>query len=151
SLWSMTETTGVLPGRVEAMRTSLRFFTVLGVAAALGRTPTGQEDVMGGPPVVVISDGFWHSRFNADPGVIGKALVLSGASRTIVGVMPPSFRYPSATTEAWVPAQMPTMLLQARQARFLTAIGRLKPGVTVEQAQADLTAIQARLGEQFPD
>ena len=65
--------------------------------------------------------------------------------------MPPSFRYPTATTEAWVPAQMPAMLLQARQARFLTAIGRLKPGVTVEQAQADLAAIQARLGEQFPD
>ena len=148
---NMTETSGALPERVAAMRTSPRFFTVLGVAAALGRTPTAQEEIMGGPPVVVISDGFWRSRFNADPGVVGRPLVLSGVSRTIAGVMPPSFRYPSATTEAWVPAQMPAMLLQARQARFLTAIGRLKPGVTVVQAEADLTAIQARLGEQFPE
>ena len=147
---NMTETTGALPERVAGMRTSPRFFAVLGVAAALGRTPTGQEELMGGPPVVVISDGFWRSRFNGDPGVIGRTLVLSGVSRTIAGVMPPSFRYPSATIEAWVPAQMPAMLLQARQARFLTAIGRLKPGVTVEQAEADLTAIQARLGQQFP-
>jgi putative ABC transport system permease protein len=148
---NMTETTGSLPERVEAMRTSPRFFSVLGVPAALGRTLTAAEELMGGPRSVVISDGFWRSRFNADPAVIGRTLVLSGASRTVVGVMPPSFRYPTATTEAWVPAQMPAMLLQARQARFLTAIGRLKPGVTVEQAQADLTAIQARLGEQFPD
>ena len=148
---NMTETTGSLPERVEAMRTSPRFFTVLGVSAALGRTLTAAEEIMGGPRSVVISDGFWRSRFNADPAVIGRSLVLSGASRTIVGVMPPSFRYPTATTEAWVPAQMPAMLLQARQARFLTAIGRLKPGVTVENAQADLTAIQARLGEQFPE
>jgi putative ABC transport system permease protein len=148
---NMTDTTGALPERIEAMRTSPRFFTVLGVAAALGRTSTVEEELIGGPPVVVIGDGFWRSRFNADPGVVGRRLVLSGTSRTIVGVMPSSFRYPSATTEAWVPAQMPAMLLQARQARFLTAIGRLKSGVTVEQAEADLTAIQARLGEQFPD
>jgi len=148
---NMTETTGSLPERVEAMRTSPRFFSVLGVPAALGRTLIPAEELMGGPRSVVISDGFWRSRFNADPAVIGRTLVLSGASRTVVGVMPPSFRYPTATTEAWVPAQMPAMLLQARQARFLAAIGRLKPGVTVEQAQADLTAIQARLGEQFPD
>jgi hypothetical protein len=147
---NMTDTTGALPERIAAMRTSPRFFTVLGVAAAVGRTSTAEEETLGGPAVVIMSDGYWRSRFNADPGVIGRPLVLSGASRTIIGVMPPSFRYPTAATEAWVPAQMPAMLLQARQARFFFAIGRLKPGVTVEQAQADLTAAQARLGEQFP-
>jgi putative ABC transport system permease protein len=147
---NMTETTAALPERVEAMRTSPRFFSVLGAGAALGRTPAAAEETFGGPPVVILSDGFWRARFNADPGVIGRSLVLSGASRVIIGVMPASFRYPNATTEAWVPAQMPAVLLQARQARFLTAIGRLKPGVTVEQAQADLTAVQARLGDQYP-
>src|SRR5258707_793436 len=148
---NMTDTTGALPERVAAIRTSPRFFVVLGVAPALGRTPTAAEETLGGPAVVIISDGFWRSRYNGDPSVIGRSLILSGASRTIIGVMPPSFRHPAATTDAWVPAQMPAMLLQARQARFLFAIGRLKPGVTVGQAQADLTAIQARLGEQFPN
>jgi putative ABC transport system permease protein len=148
---NMTDTTGALPERVAAIRTSPRFFTVLGSAPALGRPPTTAEETLGGPPVVIISDSFWRSRFNGDPSVIGRRLILSGASRTIVGVMPPSFRHPVANTDAWVPAQMPAMLLQARQARFFFAIGRLKPGVTLEQAQADLNAIQARLGEQFPD
>jgi putative ABC transport system permease protein len=147
---NMTETTAALPERVEAMRTSPRFFIVLGVGPALGRTPVAAEETFGGPPVVIISDGYWRSRFNADPGVLGRSLVLSGVSRTIIGVMPASFRYPNATTEAWVPAQMPAVLLQARQARFLTAIGRLRPGVTAEQAQADLTAVQAQLGDQYP-
>jgi putative ABC transport system permease protein len=148
---NMTDTTGALPERVAAMRTSPRFFTVLGAAPQLGRTSTIAEETLGGPAVVIISDGFWRSRYNGDPSVIGKPLILSGVSRTIIGVMPPSFAYPAATTEVWVPAQMPAMLLQARQARFLFAIGRLKPGVTLEQAQADLTAIQSRLGEQFPE
>jgi len=148
---NMTDTTGALPERVAAMRTSPRFFTVMGVAPNLGRAPSAAEETFGGPAVVIISDSFWRARFNGDPSVIGRPLVLSGASRTVIGVMPPSFAYPAATTEAWVPAQMPSMLLQARQARFLFAIGRLKPGVTLEQGQADLTAIQARLGEQFPE
>jgi predicted permease len=148
---NMTDTTGALPERVAAMRTSPRFFSVMGVAPTLGRPPSGAEETFGGPAVMLISDGLWRSRFSADPSVVGKSLVLSGASRTIIGVMPPSFAYPSPTTEAWVPAQMPTMLLQARQARFLFAIGRLKPGVSPEQGQADLTAIQAQLGTQFPD
>jgi putative ABC transport system permease protein len=148
---NMTDTSAALPERVEAMRTSPRFFSVLGVPAALGRTPATGEETLGGPPVVVLSDGFWRSRFNGDPSVVGRAITLSGASRTIVGVMPASFRYPTATTDVWVPAQMPAVLLRARQARFFTAIGRLKPGVTVEQAQSDLDLIQSRLGEQFPE
>jgi putative ABC transport system permease protein len=148
---NMTDTTGALPERIAAVRTSPRFFTVVGVAPELGRTPTAAEEAFGGSAVIVIGDGLWRSRFNSDPSVIGRSLVLSGASRTIIGVMPPSFRYPFTTTEAWVPAQMPAMLLQARQARFLFALGRLKPGVTLEQAQADLTGIQAGLGEQFPE
>ena len=148
---NMTDTTGALPERVEAMRTSPRFFGVLGVPAALGRTPSAGEEIFAGPAVVVISDAFWRTRFEADPAIVGRPLVLSGASRTIVGVMPASFRYPTETTDVWVPAPVYGGLLRARQARFLTAIGRLNPGVTLEQAQADLTAVQTRLGEQFPE
>src|SRR5207244_7279340 len=132
------------------MNTAPRFFSVLGVSPTIGRAPAPAEETFGGPRVVVLSDQTWSVRFNRDPDVIGRALTLGGARTTIIGVMPPSFRYPSAATEAWRPAQSPAGLLQARQARFVTAIGRLKAGVTLAQAEADLTAIQARLGEQFP-
>jgi len=148
---NQTDTTSALPERVEAMRTSPRFFSVLGVRAAVGRTPTADEERFGGRPVVVVSDAFWRRRLDADAAAIGRTLVLGAVSRTIVGVMPASFRYPTATTEMWIPAQMPAGLLSERRARFYTAVGRLKPGVTIEQARADLAAIQARLGDEFPD
>jgi putative ABC transport system permease protein len=148
---NQTDTTGATPERVESMRISPRFFAVLGVGAALGRTPTADEDRFGGPAVVVVSDAFWRRRFDADPRAVGSALIIGGVSRTIVGIMPPSFRYPTATTELWVPAQMPAGLMRERRARFYTAVGRLKPGVTVEEAQGDLAAVQARLGEEFPE
>jgi predicted permease len=147
---NMTDTTGALPERVEAMRISPRFFAVLGVAPAIGRAPEPQEEVFGGPRLVMLSDAFWRARFSGDPSAVGRTLLLGGISHTIIGVMPPSFRYPTATTEVWVPAQMGAALLSARQARFYGALGRLKPGVTVEQAHQDLDAIQARLGDQFP-
>jgi predicted permease len=147
---NMTDTTGPLPERVEAMRISPRFFAVLGVAPAFGRAPEPAEELFGGPRLVMLSDAFWRARFSGDPSAVGRTLVLGGTSHTIIGVMPPSFRYPTATTEVWVPAQMSAGLLSARQARFFTAIGRLKPGVDVDQARQDLDAIQARLGEQFP-
>ena len=148
---NMTDTTGALPERVEAMRTSPRFFSVLGVAPAIGRAPAPQEEVFGGPRIAIVSDAFWRTRLDATPSAIGRTLVLGGASYTIIGVMPPSFRYPTATTELWVPTQAYPGLMQARLARFYTAIGRLKPGVTLDQARQDLDAIQARLGEQFPE
>jgi predicted permease len=147
---NMTDTTGPLPERVAAMRISPRFFSVVGTPAALGRTPTPEEDRFGDPAVVVVSDAFWRERLNADPNAVGRSRTLGGVSRTIVGVMPASFRYPSITTEAWIPAQMSAGLLQARQARFYTAVGRLKPGVSAAQAEADLSTVQAQLGEQFP-
>jgi predicted permease len=148
---NMTDTTGDTPARVEAMRVSPRFFSVLGVPAALGRTLAPDEEVFGGPQAVVISDAFWRTRRNGDPDVVGQSILLAGVRRTIVGVMPPSFRYPTTTTEAWVPAQMTGGLGRERRARFYQTVGRLKPGVATEQAEADLTGIQGRLAEQFPE
>jgi predicted permease len=148
---NMTDTTGALPERVEAMRISPRFFSVMGVAAVIGRAPVREEEVFGGPHVAVVSDAFWRTRLDANPSAVGRTLVLGGAAHTIVGVMPPSFRYPTATTEIWVPAQSSPGMMQARRARIYTAVGRLKPGVTLDRARQDLDGIQARLGEQFPE
>src|ERR1051326_9162310 len=147
---NLSDTSGELPERLAVMNTLPRFFEVFRVAPALGRAPTPTEERFGRPRVVFLSDAIWSRLFNREPNVIGRSLVLGGARTTIVGVMPPSFRYPSTATEAWRPAQPPPSLMQARQARFATVIGRLRAGVTIEQAQADLTAVQARLGEQFP-
>ena len=148
---NVTDTSGPLPERIEAMSTSPRFFTVLGTPAALGRTATPQEEQLGGPAVVVISDSLWRTRFHAEPSAIGRTMTLGGRQRTVIGVMPPSFRYPSATTQAWVPAQLPAVLMtRVREARFYRGIGRLKSGVTPEQAAKDLTAVQHRLALQFP-
>ena len=147
---NMTDTTGSLPERVAARRTSPRFFSVLGASSAMGRTFTAEEERFGGPAVVVISDAFWGGRLNGDPSVVGRSLMLGGVSRTIVGVMPPGFRYPAASTEVWIPAQLNEKLLGAREARFYAAVGRLRTGVTLEQAQDDLNVIQDRLGKQFP-
>jgi putative ABC transport system permease protein len=148
---NLTDLGGTAPERVEAMRTSPRFFAVLGVPPALGRLPTAVEDVFGGPRIAVLSDSYWRARFGADPAIIGRSWTIGGAARTIVAVMPPSFKYPTATTQVWIPAQAPAMLLQARQARFYTAVARLAPGVSIAQARDDLNAIQARLGEQYPE
>jgi putative ABC transport system permease protein len=147
---NMTDTTGALPERVEAMRVSPRFFAVLGVPAAIGRTLNPEEELFGGPRAAVLSDLFWRKRYGANPLAVGQSLTLGGASYTIIGVMPPSFRYPKPTTEVWLPTQAPEMFLKARGARLYTAIGRLKPGVTPEQGQADLSAVEARLAVQYP-
>src|SRR5215470_9106906 len=87
---NLTDTTGPLPERVASMRISPRFFSVMGTAAAIGRTPSPDEERFGGPAVAVLSDGFWRSRFNADPSAIGRVLILGDQRRTIVGVMPAS-------------------------------------------------------------
>lgn len=147
---NMTDTTGALPERDVAIRTSPRFFRVLGSPAALGRTFTSEEETFGGPAAVVLSDSFWRTRFNADPSVINRMLTLADQKRTIVGVMPPSFRYPTATTDIWVPAQTPPGLMRAREARFYSVVGRLKEAVTPSQATDDLLSVQRRLGDQFP-
>ena len=148
---NMTDTSGRDPERVEAMRTSPRFFRVLGVAPLIGRTPTDAEERFGGPAVVVISDAFWQRRFNRDAAVVGRRLILNGgAGATIVGVMSASFRHPTATTAMWLPTQAPDFFLAARSARLYTAFGRLKPGVSIAQARDDLDAVEARLGARFP-
>jgi predicted permease len=147
---NVTDTTGPLPESAAAMRTASGFFSLIGTPAAIGRTFTADEERFGGPAAVVVSDAFWRTRLNADPAVVGRTLTLSDTPRTIVGVMPPSFRYPSARTQIWIPAQAPAGLLNSRVARFYTGIARMKPGVTLEAAQDDLSAMQRRLGEQFP-
>jgi predicted permease len=102
----------------------------------------------GGPLAAIISESFWTRRFARDPAAIGRTLVVGGRSYEIVGVMPRTFT--SATTDVWLPAQLGKFLLGLRDARFMGGIGRLKPGVTIEEGARDLVSVQDALGREFP-
>jgi len=134
---------------------SASMFDVLRVRPELGRRFDAQEDQPGGNPVVVISDNLWKKTFGADPHVIGEAIRLDDQSYTIVGVTPPVFEFPlNSGVEAWIPETHDTFLggklRDIRGAQALSVLGRLKPGVRLQQAQAEMTAIASRLEHQYP-
>lgn len=145
---SVTETSGDAPERLAARRVAPRFFTVFGTPPVIGRAFTEAEEQANGPGAAVISDGLWARRFGRQPGVVGQVLRIGGRSHAIVGVMPATFT--TASIDVWLPAQTPASLLRVREARFLGGIGRLRPGVSIDGAVADLRAVQAQLGVDHP-
>ena len=145
---SVTDTSGQEPERLAGVRVEPRFFQVYGQPPFAGRWFTDDEERDTGPNAVVISERFWTRRFNRDPSAIGRALTIGGKGYPIVGIMPASFT--PATTDVWLPWKTNSWLLGQREARFLNGVGRLKPGVTIEQAARDLALVQAELARQFP-
>ena len=143
---TLTESSGAAPERIDARRLAPGFFEVYGARPLLGRTLSPSENQYGGPKAVVISEAFWNRRFARDPRAIERTLLLDGQSHPIVGVMPRSFA--SGAIDVWM---MSPNLLPMRNARFLTGIARLKPGVSIEQARADIDRVQVSLGQSFPD
>ena len=125
-------------------------FDVLQVQPAFGRTFTIEEDRPGAEPVVVISFGLWERMFGSDPNVQGRALNLSGTPYTIIGVMPTSFRFPSGVAEFWIPAGFSETFRGSRDQYFLTGLGRLRDGVAIETAAAELETVMARLRIDYP-
>src|SRR6266404_1238556 len=146
----VSESTGPLPERVTRAWVSPRFFQVWAVSPMLGREFTPDEETLNGPAAALISDRFWRSRFNADRNIVGKNLRLDGHLTPIVGVMPPSFLFPNREADLWCPIPAGLSYGPARQNNWFVVIGRLKPGVTVAQARANLATVQAQLGRQFP-
>jgi predicted permease len=145
------------PERLRANMISATFFPLLGVNPVAGRVFTEQEDQVGAAPVALISEGLWKRKFGASQGAIGKSLTLNGSFCTIIGVIPGSFHYENnnfhTNSEVYTPiGQWNDPLFRDRHTGMGTnAVGRLKPGVTVEQAKADMTAVAARLAETYPD
>ena len=140
----------VYPERVSAANVSADFFEVLGVPTQSGRGFFEGEDQPGRQHIVVLSDQLWKRNFGAAPGIIGQSLSLSGEKYTVVGVIPPGFRYPSRLTELWVPL-VPQANQTNRGTHWLQVLGRLKPGVTIDQAREQMITIAARLEQQYPD
>jgi predicted permease len=141
------------PTSLIGLTVSGDYFTMLGVAPALGRALQPSDDDAGSEPAIVLSDAIWRRRFGADPNILGRQLQLNGESWTVVGVMPRSFRVPLQTAQPEVirAFRRPATDRCGRGCITLRAIGRLKPGVTLAQAQADLTALAVQQGEKYPD
>ncbi len=141
------------PEWLRAGRVSPGFFAVLGVPAALGRTFAPEDGRAGGDKVVVLGPGIWRRRFGADPGIVGKSILLSATRYTVIGVLPPGFDFSVPGTfkpaDVWVPAVLTRDESQRSHAE-LYWLARLKPGVTLRQARADLQAISDRLARAYP-
>jgi putative ABC transport system permease protein len=139
-----------LPQRIRGARVTADFFSVLKATPALGRTFRPDEGTSGATPVVVVSQSFWRSHLDSDPQAVGRAIMLDGKARIVVGVMPAGFHFPRPdANDVWTIATPATPT--ARPPFYLTAFGRLKPGASASQAQAELTAIASQVTEQFPN
>ncbi|MBA3714399.1 MAG: ABC transporter permease [Pyrinomonadaceae bacterium] len=139
------------PERIDGRRVSANLFSLLGVEPLMGRAFTPEEDQPGSNRVVIMSHGLWQLRFGSETKIIGSSLTLNGESFAVVGVMPPHFQFPSRDDELWVPIAFSSQEATNRGRHYLQVIARTKPGVTVEQAQAEMNTIAARLQQQYPD
>ena len=128
---------------------SAELFSTLGVPPGLGRGFTTAEDQPNGAPVVMLSHGLWLRRFGGDPELIGRTITLDGQSRTVIEVMPPGFQFP-AELNVWLPLALDTSGSRKGMV-FVNVVGLLKPGVTLEAARADLTAILRRMSQSSPN
>ncbi len=140
------------PKRLQGGYITYDFFRALGVAPILGRDFLPEEDRPNVDKAVLLSDALWRRDFGGDPGVIGKAVRVNGRAGTIVGVMPPKFSFPS-NEELWIPvnAEFPVKPRNDRGINFMAIIARLKPGVSLEQATAEVSAIARGFAKAYPD
>ncbi|HEV2687172.1 MAG TPA: ABC transporter permease [Bryobacteraceae bacterium] len=146
-------TGGQLPERVETALVSAGAFELLGAKASLGRTFFANEDQAGQNRVAVLSHGLWQRRFGSDPGVLGKTVIVDGNSFNIVGVMPADFHLLDTPSELWMPYTLDNKEENENQRGFRTlrVIAHLKPGVSLDQAQAEMRSIEEALARQYPD
>jgi putative ABC transport system permease protein len=145
-----SELSGELPEKLKRELVAPRFLQVLGVSPALGRDFNSQEEHFNGPNAILISDRLWRRRFNGSPGVLSKVLRFGTYSYPIIGVMPPSFQFPDRDVDVWSISPPDAPYARSRDETWFTAIGRLKPGVTLGQARDNLLTVQSNLGRQFP-
>ncbi len=146
----VTLTGGDQAERVMLALVSRELFEVLRVEPVLGRTFTAEEDQPGVTPVVLISHGLWLRRFGGDPSVVGKTIGINGGESEVIGVMGPEFEFPSERVEVWSALGLLADQMENRAVHTLSAVARLSPGVSLEEAEAEMTTIAARIQEEFP-
>ncbi|HVN79884.1 MAG TPA: ABC transporter permease [Terriglobia bacterium] len=139
------------PVRIDAALVSAGLFPALGVQPLWGRAISSQEDVIGGPRLAVLSQGFWQQTFAGDPHIVDKTISISGNNYTVIGVMPARFTLPESPADIFVSLRVAyPEAAEFRGVHFMRSYWRLKSGVKVGQAQAELSAIDRRLAEQYP-
>jgi putative ABC transport system permease protein len=139
------------PERVAAYGATADFFSLLGVQPLLGRTFLPEEDQPGAPKVVVLSYMLWQQRYGGERSVIGRELLLNGEKYTVVGIMPAGFQFMDSQTKLWVPMAFTSQALAQRNSHYLIVVGRLKPAVTLAQANADIQTITRRIAHDHPN
>src|SRR5712692_528818 len=149
--FALTLTGAGEPERLSGAYVSANFFDLVGIKAAQGRTFIAEEERAGKEQVAVLSHGLWQRRFGGAPGIVGQAVTLNGAPYTVVGILPPQFPYPFEDTAVWVPLASNFPNMSDRGSHWLQVVGRLKPGVSLAQAQAELDGLAARQTKAFPD
>jgi putative ABC transport system permease protein len=139
------------PERIDGERVSASLFHLLGVEPQLGRAFLREEDKSGGKRVVIMSHGLWQRRFGGDQNIIGRPVTLNSETYTVVGVMPPTFQFPSREVQLWVPIAFTAQEAADRASHFIDVVARMKRGITLQQAQAEMSTIAARLQQQYPE
>jgi putative ABC transport system permease protein len=144
-------TGGPEPERLSGARVGSSFFAVMGATPGMGRTFLPEDDVVGKASVVVLGYGLWTRHFGSDPQIVGKSLTLDGQSYRVVGVMQNGFQFPRGV-DLWLPSEFDADALSpgARGAHYLRVMARLKPGVSIDKAQAEMVAISKRLEQLYP-
>src|SRR5204863_6999003 len=143
------------PENLQGVRVTENFFRTIGVQPLLGRTFTADDDRPGGPNVAMLSHIFWQKRFGGDKNILGQAITLNGTPFTVIGVMPPSLTFPFAQNQVWLPRVfeqegLPPDIVQ-RGTGYLTILGRMKEGLTREQADEQLRVIDHRYQTANPE
>ena len=138
------------PERLNGQLVTANVLSILGVEPALGRTFLANEDQPGQEHVVVLSEALWQRRFNRDPSIVNRNIILNGESYTVVGVMPRGFFFPQRETELWIPWAMEPEQASGRGDHYLALVARLKSGTTLQQANAEVASIAQRLAVEYP-
>jgi putative ABC transport system permease protein len=147
---SVTLTGAGQPEELQGVRVSASYFDIFGVPAVLGRSFAPDEDQLGKSQVVVLSHRLWENRFGADPAIVGRTLTLNGKACTVIGVMPANSPYDRSFAQLWMPLAFEPRDM-TRDYHWMISFARLKPGVTLEKAQAAMNAIGARIAEAYPE
>lgn len=138
------------PTRVIGVMAESNFLQLIGIQPAVGRDFRTGEDQPGAPAAVILSDTFWRNRYGGDPAMIGRTLILNGIPHTVIGLLPAKFHLPWADADVLLPITSYPNYSRDRGVRSMVAIGRMKPGVPIEQARTEMGTIAHRLAQEFP-
>src|SRR5438128_2605315 len=148
--WSTNLTGADSPERVQGFQVTPNFLDIVGVKPLLGRSFSGEEDQPGRDAVAILTYSLWQRRFGGDSNIVNKTIETNGVVRTVIGVMPQEFNYPKGA-EIYAPLTITPELARNRSNHSYLGIGRLKPGVSLAGARADLDTIASQLEKQYPD